>query len=156
MCEQDSPAQGKEKHLAHEVPKQPWDKVGVNLWRCKGKDYLVVVDYLTDFFEVGELPSTLSVVVIQALKQLFARHGVPLIVHSDGGPQFTSALQKGMSLVEKRKKLIKLADRSEAGWAVVDEYVDDDLADNSDDEKKKTKRRCGAESQTANQATKKK
>ena len=47
VCEQDSPAQGKEKHLAHKVPKQPWDKVGVDLWRCKGKDYLVMVDYLT-------------------------------------------------------------------------------------------------------------
>ena len=63
----------------------------MDLWRCKGKAYLVLVDYLTDFFEVGNLPSTLSVMVIQALKQQFARYGVPLIVHSDGGPQFTSA-----------------------------------------------------------------
>ena len=90
VCEQDGPAQSKEKHLAHEVLKQPWGKVGVDLWSCKGMDYLVVVDYLTDFFEVGELSSTLSSVVIQALKQQFARHGVPLVVHSDGRPQFRS------------------------------------------------------------------
>ena len=34
------------------------------------------------------------------------------------------------------QKLIKFADRSEAGWAVVDEYVDDELADDSEDEKR--------------------
>ena len=39
-------------------------------------------------------------------------------------------------LVSRRQKLIKFADRSEAGWAVVDVYVDDDLADDSEDEKR--------------------
>ena len=32
--------------------------------------------------------------------------------------------------------MIKFAVRSEAGWAVVDEYVDDDLADDLEDEKR--------------------
>ena len=44
-----------------------------------------MVDYSTAFFEVWELPSTLSAVVIQALKQQFAQYEVPLIVQSDGG-----------------------------------------------------------------------
>ena len=46
------------------------------------------------------------------------------------------ALREGTDLVSRRQKLIKFADRSEAGWAVVDEYVDDDLADDSEDEKR--------------------
>ena len=44
-------------------------------------------------------------------------------------------LREGMDLISRRQ-LIKFADRSEAGWAVVDEYVDDDLADDSEDEKR--------------------
>ena len=34
------------------------------------------------------------------------------------------------------KKLIKIADRSEFGWHTVEEYLEDELADNSDDEKR--------------------
>ena len=60
-------------------------------WICSvAKDYLVVVDYLTDFFEVAELPNTLASAVVNATKQQFARHGVPMIVHTVGGPQFMS------------------------------------------------------------------
>lgn len=45
-------------------------------------------------------------------------------------------LREGTDFISRRQKLIKFADRSEAGWAVVDEYVDDDLADDSEDEKR--------------------
>ena len=102
VCEQDAPAQCNEKHTAQEVPNQPWGKVGVDLCHCKGKDYLIMVDY---FFEIGELPCTLASAVIQTLKQHFAQHGVPLIVHSDGGPQFTTKLSRslGGSLVQSRQ-----------------------------------------------------
>ena len=40
-----------------------------------------------------------------------------------------NAVEQGMELLSCRKKLIKLADRSEAGWALVEEYVEDDLAE---------------------------
>ena len=46
------------------------------------------------------------------------------------------ALRKGTDLISRRQQLIQFADWSEAGWAVVDEYIDDDLADNSEDEKR--------------------
>ena len=35
--------------------------------------------------------------------------------------------------------MIKIADWSELGWAVVSEYTTDELADNSDDEKRMLK-----------------
>jgi hypothetical protein len=45
-------------------------------------------------------------------------------------------LREGNEAIEARNKLVKLADKSEGGWATVSEYVDNDLADNSDDDKK--------------------
>ena len=46
--EMDSPALLKEKQLAHSIPLKPWEKVGIDLFRFKGKDFLLIVDYLTN------------------------------------------------------------------------------------------------------------
>ena len=49
------------------------------------------------------------------------------------------AVKKAKSAVEEvlseRQKLIRIADRSEHGWATVEEYKDDKLVADSDDEK---------------------
>lgn len=50
-----------------------------------------------------------------------------------------SLLQEGSKIVSERQKLIRIADRSEHGWATVDEYLEDELADNSGDEKRMQK-----------------
>ena len=55
------------------------------------------------------------------------------------------ALKKGVQLLVERQKLIKIADRSEFGWGVVTEYTADELADNSDDEKRLEKAEKAAE-----------
>ena len=44
-----------------------------------------------------------------------------------------------MKLLSERQKLIKLADRSECGWATVSAYVTDDLADTPEDERRISK-----------------
>ena len=53
-----------------------------------------------------------------------------------------ACLNEGKRLISQRQKLIRLADREEKGWKFVQEYVRDNLADDSDDEKqiKKTRR----------------
>ena len=38
--------------------------------------------------------------------------------------------------MHERQKLIRMADRSEHGWATVKEHLEDELADDSDDEKR--------------------
>ena len=54
-------------------------------------------------------------------------------------------LNEGMTLVQKRQKMVKLADQSEAGWRVVHEYESNPLADDSEDEKKIYKAQSRAE-----------
>ena len=39
-------------------------------------------------------------------------------------------------MLKDHQKAIRLADRSELGWAVVNEYGEDELAEDSDDEKR--------------------
>ena len=47
-----------------------------------------------------------------------------------------SVLQECKVTIEARMKLIKLADSSDHGWQTVAEYMTNELADNSDDEKR--------------------
>ena len=44
-------------------------------------------------------------------------------------------IRQGKEIISKRQKLIKLADREDDGWSVVNEYIADDLASDSEDEK---------------------
>ena len=56
-----------------------------------------------------------------------------------------AALDSGTEVVSKRIKVIKLADKSDLGWSTVNEYLSDELASNSDDEKRmyRAERRAG-------------
>ena len=56
-----------------------------------GKDYLVTVDYYSNFAEVDRLSKTTSKSVIKRLKQHFARHGIPDTLITDNGPQFSAS-----------------------------------------------------------------
>ena len=56
-----------------------------------------------------------------------------------------SFLEEGIKSLEKRQKHIKVADRSDYGWATVELYDSHPLADNSDDEKRLEKAEKEAE-----------
>ena len=45
-------------------------------------------------------------------------------------------LEEGKKHLSERQKLIKLADRSQCGWATVSAYVTDDLADTPGNERR--------------------
>ena len=48
-------------------------------------------------------------------------------------------------VIKKRQKLIKIADKNKDGWLVVEEYESDDLASDTDDEKRLKKARSAAD-----------
>jgi hypothetical protein len=50
--------------------------------------------------------------------------------------QALESAKKALVLIQKRQKMIKLADKSDAGWLVVEEYESDELAEDSEDDKK--------------------
>lgn len=72
-----------------ECPRRPWQKIGSDLFTLEGKTYLLVVDYFSRFIEIAALYNTRSTDVINHLKSMFARHGIPETLMSDNGPQFS-------------------------------------------------------------------
>ena len=71
-------------------PDRPWQVVGTDLFKFRGSDYLLIVDYYSRYIELALLTTTCSNQVILHMKSVFARHGIPEIVRSDGGPQYVS------------------------------------------------------------------
>nr|XP_050049913.1 uncharacterized protein K02A2.6-like [Dermacentor andersoni] len=62
----------------------------MDLFHLNGQTFILVVDYCSRFPEVVTLRSTTAQAVIDALKSIFARHGIPQEVRSDNGPPFSS------------------------------------------------------------------
>ena len=52
------------------------------------------MDYYSHYIELTKVSSTTSSEVIKHLKSFFSRHGVPQIVVSDNGPQYSATLFK--------------------------------------------------------------
>ena len=69
--------------------------------------------------------------------------------------QAKEAVEEGMGLLRTRQKTIRLAEKSKLGWAVVNEHGEDELADDSDDEKRIAKVVASAE-RKASQSKKRK
>ena len=82
--------QSVEPLIPTEFPSLPSEKVATDLFVWKGNNYLLVVDYLSRYIEIARLSKENSAEVIQQLKIIFARHGIPQEVISDNGPQFAS------------------------------------------------------------------
>ena len=79
-----------EPMISTPLPEYPWQKVASDLFHLKGSDYLIIVDYFSRFPEIIKLLSTNSAAVIEALKTVFARHGIPQILVTDNGSQYTA------------------------------------------------------------------
>lgn len=71
-----------------EIPSRPWERTGVDLFMFDNKEFLITVDYFSNYWEIDKLNNTLASKVILKLKSHFARWGCLDQVVSDTGPQF--------------------------------------------------------------------
>ena len=72
-------------------PARPWSRIHVDFpGPISGHMYMVVVDAYSKFPEVVKMTTTTAGTTITALRDIFSRHGLPEILVSDNGSQFTS------------------------------------------------------------------
>ena len=89
-CMQFSKRQPKEPLHPQSVPSIPWQKLATDLFDYQGAQYLLVTDYYSKSPIVRKLNSTTSAAVINHIKSIFAKNGMPETLISDNGPQYSS------------------------------------------------------------------
>ena len=72
------------------APLHPWDWPNDHAGPFLGKTFLILVDAHSKWLEVIPVASTSSQATIQALRRVFATHGLPEMLVSDNGTAFTS------------------------------------------------------------------
>ncbi|XP_054279007.1 uncharacterized protein K02A2.6-like [Macrosteles quadrilineatus] len=89
--------QRKEPLMSTQLPQEPWTHLCADILKCNQNWYLVIQDYFSRFLELIELNTLASAAVIGRMKNIFARHGIPLEIRTDGGTQFTSDEFRGFA-----------------------------------------------------------
>uniref|UniRef100_A0A9J7ZHH2 Gypsy retrotransposon integrase-like protein 1 n=1 Tax=Cyprinus carpio carpio TaxID=630221 RepID=A0A9J7ZHH2_CYPCA len=73
------------------LPSRPWQRVAADLFHWNKGNYILLIDYYSRYIEVASLTVTTTKQVMEKLKAMFARHGVPEILVTDNGPQFAAS-----------------------------------------------------------------
>lgn len=60
--------------MSHDIPERPWQTVSIDLFSYAGKDFLIMVDHYSDYWEVEPLPDVSADTVVTCCKVQFARH----------------------------------------------------------------------------------
>ena len=69
VCNTLQPSQTREPLAVHEIPERPWSRVATDLFSFNGDNFLVIVDYFSNYIEMEKLRSQMSPAVINVLKQ---------------------------------------------------------------------------------------
>jgi len=83
------------------ILESPFRRVGLEIigplpkTKSKNKYIIVLVDYFTKWVEAEPLTTIESNDVIKFLTRVFSHHGIPEVLITDNGPQFTSDTTKG-------------------------------------------------------------
>ena len=80
----------KETLVSASFASRPWERVGIDLFELNGKVYIVIVDYYSRWVACQKLTSLTSEHTIEVLKEVFATYGIPDLILTDNGPQFSA------------------------------------------------------------------
>ncbi|CAC5402862.1 unnamed protein product [Mytilus coruscus] len=72
------------------TPDLPYMLVGCDLFDFQSKTYILTMDYYFKYIYVLPLTLTNTTAIVEALKSIFTTHGIPTILRSDNGRQFSS------------------------------------------------------------------
>ena len=83
--------------MTTKLPEYHWQVLATDLFEFNGDHYLLVSDYFSRFLELVRLTTTTSSSVIEAMKIIFSRYGIPEVLHSDNGPQYAYVAELELS-----------------------------------------------------------
>lgn len=89
-CQRTQRKKVKEPLFNTEIPTLPFQIVCSDILTFRNRDYIVLADKYSGFFDINKLRSTNSYYVIKSLKHWFAIFGVRQILISDNGSQYDS------------------------------------------------------------------
>lgn len=89
-CAERAHRPAREPLMPHHIPPLPWAKVGSDIFQYAGKYFLILVDYFSKFIEVNPLTNIGTKAVVAAMRDQFARHGIPQELVTDNGPAYVS------------------------------------------------------------------
>lgn len=90
VCQQTQPANAAEPLIMKQVPSFPFQIVSTDIFTFKQRDYLLLADHYSGWMDFKKLSTLTANETIQIIKKWFSDYGVPEILESDGGTQFTS------------------------------------------------------------------
>ena len=82
--------QPKEKITHHDIPLRPWEVVGADIFHLKNKHYLCIVDYSSKFPVIKRLEDLSADNLMNVVKIIFAKYGIPQKIMSDAGTNFVA------------------------------------------------------------------
>ena len=86
-----------ESEIQHEIPDNPWTKVAMDLFELESKNYVIIVDYNTNYFDLSLIPDKRSSTVVLHTKRIFSKFGIPKVI-SDNGLEFVGKAFKNFSI----------------------------------------------------------
>ena len=80
----------REPMMSSDVPHNPFQMVGSDLFHWNDQDFVLVVDYYSRYWQIEKLHKIDAATVIKKIRNVFSRMGIPEVLRSDNGPQYAA------------------------------------------------------------------
>ncbi|BHF84818.1 hypothetical protein SprV_0902797000 [Sparganum proliferum] len=91
-CQQAAKIPPRQPPVPCEPPERPWSRVHIDFaGPLNGVSYLILVDAYSKWPEIAPLNPATASATIEFLRRIFSQHGLPEVLVSDNGSQFTSS-----------------------------------------------------------------